>query len=151
MVFTWGIYRSDRGPHRPSGLKSTCPFRWKPNDFHWKCLLLLWPWQKSNWSNKFKPDSPPKKSRTLADSDVRCYPTKAESILSPKSWDKLMDQCLLGRKDECPPSLMLWKHRWTYQLRDERKDLTPMLKLTIGCTGRPLHVSSLGTRGVWAL
>ena len=19
-------------------------------DFHWKCLLLLWPWQRSNWS-----------------------------------------------------------------------------------------------------
>ena len=34
----------------PSGLKLICLFRWKPIGFHWKCLLLLWPWQKSNWS-----------------------------------------------------------------------------------------------------
>ena len=40
------IYRT----HKPSSLKTTCLFRWKPTDFHWKCLLLWWLWQRSNWS-----------------------------------------------------------------------------------------------------
>ena len=33
-----------------SGLKTIFLFSWKPIDFHWKCQLQLWPWQKSNWS-----------------------------------------------------------------------------------------------------
>ena len=33
----------------PSGLKNICLFEWKPIDFYWKCLSLLWPWQRSNW------------------------------------------------------------------------------------------------------
>ena len=38
------------GTTRPSSLKTICLFRWKPNDYHWKCLSLLWPWQTWNWS-----------------------------------------------------------------------------------------------------
>ena len=37
-----------------SGLETICLFRWKPIDFHWKCLLLLWPWQRLNWSGSCK-------------------------------------------------------------------------------------------------
>ena len=28
----------------PNGLKTICLFRWEPIDFHWKDLLLLWPY-----------------------------------------------------------------------------------------------------------
>ena len=38
------------GTPMPSGLKTVYPFRWKPIDFYRKCLLLLWPGQRSNWS-----------------------------------------------------------------------------------------------------
>ena len=34
----------------PSGLKTICLFRWKTIDFSGKCLLLLWPSQRSNRS-----------------------------------------------------------------------------------------------------
>ena len=34
----------------PSGFKTICLFRWKPIGFHWKYMLLLWPWQRSIWS-----------------------------------------------------------------------------------------------------
>ena len=38
------------GTPRPSDLKPMCLFRWIPLIyFHWECLLLLWPWQSSNW------------------------------------------------------------------------------------------------------
>ena len=36
------------GTHGPCGLKAIWIFRGKPIDFYWKCLLLLWPWQRSN-------------------------------------------------------------------------------------------------------
>ena len=38
---------------RPSGLKTICLFRSNPIDFHWKCLWLLWPWQRSIWPDWF--------------------------------------------------------------------------------------------------
>ena len=38
------------GALRPIGLKTISLYRWIPIDFYWKCLLLLWAWQKSNWS-----------------------------------------------------------------------------------------------------
>ena len=31
------------GTPGPNGRKTICLFRWKPIDFHWKCLWLLWP------------------------------------------------------------------------------------------------------------
>ena len=31
-------------------IKTRCLFRWKPIHFHWKCPMLLWPWQRPKWS-----------------------------------------------------------------------------------------------------
>ena len=38
------------GTSRPGSLKSRCLFQWKLINWHWRCLLLQWPWQRSNWS-----------------------------------------------------------------------------------------------------
>ena len=48
-VFTLGVHMSDIRLPGSVVSKIIWLFRWKSVDFNWKCLLLLWPWQRSNW------------------------------------------------------------------------------------------------------
>ena len=61
-------------------------------DFHWICLLLMWPWQRSNWSGGFILGSSSMDVSTLM---MKIFQTKADSFCHFPSF-KFETFCDLG-------------------------------------------------------